>query len=365
MKRKNVRRLKLPNGFGSISYLGANRRKPFLMRAPAIYQDDGKAIRPIIGYKEDYYEAFEELIKYNKNPYDIDKQKITFEEIFTLWAEHEKLRNNKLAEDKKKKKPFADNYTSVFRNQCKKLHKERIMDITSAKIQHCIDECDKGHTTVVYIKLLCHKLLIHAKYLGLNIDVDTVKYLDIGTATVSKIHTNFTQEEKDLLWTNLNNKAVDPNGIIDTILITIYTGMRPSEMLNFEKEKIDLKRKYGIGGIKTKSGINREIPLHDRIIPLIEKRLKENDSKYLIVDKNNRKYNYDNYLMQFKKAMRNLNMHHLPHDGRDTTATELFNSGVKKLIYKLILGHSISDITERHYISVTIEQKLEAINTIQ
>lgn len=57
----------MPNKFGSISFLGEGRRRPFMMRAPATYDDNAKEIRTILGYTDDYYEAYETLLKYHKS----------------------------------------------------------------------------------------------------------------------------------------------------------------------------------------------------------------------------------------------------------------------------------------------------------
>ncbi len=58
---------------------------------------------------------------------------------------------------------------------------------------------------------------------------------------------------------------------IDTILILIYTGMRVGELLDIRLDNVYLDQKYMIGGSKTEAGKDRVIPLHDRILPLVEK----------------------------------------------------------------------------------------------
>lgn len=363
-KIKNVKRPKLRNGFGSISYLGENRSRPFMLRGPATYNDQAVESRKIIGYTDNYYEGIEILIKYSKDNNCVEKERITFSEIYDLWREYETRRNDALSIEKKKKKPFASNYISVYNNQCETLYEIPIMSLTSSDIQKCIDSCEYEFATKKYIKLLCGKLLKYSKFLGLKVDTDLVKTLDIGSSTVSKIHKPFTQEEKERLWINLGNRHLDPYNIIDTVLMEIYMGVRPSELLELESSKITITNKVTVGGCKTKAGIDREIPLHDRIIPLVEARL-EKGYKYLITDKNGLKLNYRHYLDIYKDLMKSLGMNHLPHDGRDTAATEMYNAGIKRLVYKLILGHAIQDITEKHYIEITLKQKLEAINTIK
>ena len=55
---------------------------------------------------------------------------------------------------------------------------------------------------------------------------------------------------------------------------------------------------------------------------------------------------------------------HLPHDGRHTCATLMYNADVPKKIKQLILGHSSQEITGKVYTHKTLAQLIEAINRI-
>ncbi len=354
--KNRTNKLKLRNGFGSISYLGSsnNRTKPFMMRAPATYDEFGKATRKVIGYTDDYYTAMETLIQYNKDPYAFEKQEMTFEEVAILMFEHKKKRNDHL----------APNYKSAFNNQCTDLYKTPIVDITTEMIQDCVDECDLGFTTKKYIKLLCSKVFKHARFLGIYIDSQIVKDVEIGEKEESNLHNPFTQAEKEKLWDNLNNRTIDPHGIIDIILISIYTATRPRETLGILTTNVFLNEKYAIGGLKTISGKNREIPFHDKIIPLIEARYDKRKS-FLITDSNNKPYNYRHYLDLYKEVMSNLDMIHYPHDSRITANTEMRKAGIEKVVREKILGHKSQDVSDRYYTTVSLEEKLRAINTIK
>ena len=93
------------------------------------------------------------------------------------------------------------------------------------------------------------------------------------------IHTRFTDKEIALLWEILwaiNN--------VDIVLIYIYTGCRPVELLDIKSEDVHLDERYMIGGVKTEAGKNRIIPIHKAIVPLVEYRLEQNRS-YLITNK--------------------------------------------------------------------------------
>lgn len=365
-KIKNPKRLKLPNGFGSISYLGEHRRRPFMMRAPTTYDENGKAIRPILGYTDDYYDAYTQLVIYHENPNQVKEKTLRFSDLFTLWSEYKKKRFLELAQKGKLKKnqkvAYAANYDSVYKNQCKPLHNKKMGELCSDDFQQIIDNCEQGYTTRKYIKLLATQLFEHANYLGMKLDQKIVKRLDIGSEDESTKHKIFTDDEVQTLWDNLGNKTVDPNDIIDIILINIYGGMRPSELLKLKTTKIDLESHIMVGGIKTNAGIDREIPIHNKTLPLVKNRYNPKH-KYLIVKNDGTPLLYRHYLTLFKKVMANLGMDHVPGDCRDTTATKLYNAGIEELIYKLILGHSIDDVTKKHYIKITARQKVEAINS--
>ena len=366
-KIKNPKRLKMPNKFGSISFLGEGRRRPFMMRAPATYDDDAKEIRPILGYTDDYYMAYETLLKYHKKSQEKEGT-LRFSDLFTLWSEYKKKRFEDLKEKGKLKKnqrvAYAANYDSVYNNQCKPLHNKLLSDLCSADFQNIIDNCDKGYTTRKYIKLLGGQLFEHANYLGIKLDKEVIDRLEVGDTDKSTKHKIFTDDEIDLLWKNLENKQIDPHSIIDIVLINLYTGMRPTELLEMKTSNIDLKSQIMIGGIKTNAGIDREIPIHNKILPLVKFRYNP-ENEYLITKENGKPILYRHYLDLFKDVMNNLNLDHIPYDCRSTTATKLYNAGIDQLIYKLILGHDISDITEKHYIKITSKQKVEAINKLK
>ena len=78
------KRLKLPNGFGSISYYGdKRRRKPYVAKKYI-----GGRQKPI-GYFETYEAALAYLVAYNRDPSLFNASEITFAEVFRLWsAEH-------------------------------------------------------------------------------------------------------------------------------------------------------------------------------------------------------------------------------------------------------------------------------------
>lgn len=161
----------------------------------------------------------------------------------------------------------------------------------------------------------------------------------------------FTDDEVKILWDNLHIE------VVDIILIGIYGGWRPSELTELETANIDLENSTMIGGIKTENGINRVVPIHPKILPLIKNRL-NTDSKLLF------NINYEQYRYSYKKAMKALNMQHKPHEVRHTFITKAKEVGMNEYCLKLIVGHAISDLTERVYTHRQLEQLRSEMNKI-
>lgn len=67
-----MKRMRLPNGYGSITKLSGRRRKPYMVRVKGILQPDGTYTRQVLGYYKTRSEAYEELVAYNKTPIDLN-----------------------------------------------------------------------------------------------------------------------------------------------------------------------------------------------------------------------------------------------------------------------------------------------------
>lgn len=69
--------MKLPNGYGTVTKLSENRRKPYVVKEGI----SGKQ-KPI-GYTTTREEGLILLAQYNNDPWDIQTDKITFQELYT------------------------------------------------------------------------------------------------------------------------------------------------------------------------------------------------------------------------------------------------------------------------------------------
>lgn len=155
------------------------------------------------------------------------------------------------------------------------------------------------------------------------------------------------------------------------ILIGIYSGWRPQELAILKVADISLEEDRMTGGLKTKAGKDRNVPIHPIIKPLIEARLteaKELNSEYLFNDlegQGGTHLSYDKYRGRFEKAVKRLGMSHHPHETRHTFITKAKASDMNEYIIKHIVGHSVADLTESVYTHRNFEEMKKEILKIK
>ncbi len=347
--------MKLPNGCGSITKLKGKRRNPYIVRITLGYKDDGTQIRKSIGYAPNSFKAMEILTDYFKNTFNIEYKDLTFKEVFEKWLPTQE----KLVEQKLLSKSSITSYKNAFYNHCEKLHNKLLVNIKKNDIQDIVDQMTGSETLKKYVRHLCSKLFKFAdEELDMPIKKNYALNVNIISEKKSTKHKAFENHEIQILWENISKFEN-----IDTILIMIYTSLRPSELLNIKKENINLKEKYLIGGGKTKAGTDRIIPIHDKIYNLIKNRY-EKSQNYLI-ERNNNKITYRYYLEYiWNPIIKSLGLNNTPHDCRHTFATKMDNANANKICTKLIIGHAIPDITDGIYTHKTLEDLRKEINKI-
>ncbi|BBM55944.1 site-specific recombinase, phage integrase family (plasmid) [Leptotrichia wadei] len=124
----------------------------------------------------------------------------------------------------------------------------------------------------------------------------------------------------------------------------------------FKNSDIDLKDRIIKGGLKTEAGKDRLVPIHSKILKLVENRM-NTKNEYLIVNFKGKQMKYDNYYKEkFKPIMEELGMNHKPHDTRHTFATLLSNADANKTSVKKLIGHNSYTTTEKFYTHKDIEE---------
>lgn len=339
---------RLPNGFGQISLLkGRNLRKPYRAMISVGKTSTGRPISKVFGFYETYNDAYTALVEYNKNPYELDRA-IYVSELYEKWST-EYFANLKSRSSER-------TITSAWA-YCQKVNDIKVQDIRARHIKACMDETESPNTKS-RIKSLWNLMLDYALEYEI-VDKNYARTFSISDDIIKekekqkRAHMSFTDSEMNTLWDNTNINYVD------VILIQCYTGLRPQELGLIEISNVDLKKGVMVGGMKTKAGTNRTIPIIDCIYDFVKARYDEAidlGSKYLINctdgrDSNNLMMTYDKYSNRFEKIMGilNLNPEHRPHDPRKHFVTKCKKYEVDEYAIKYMVGHAIDDITESTY----------------
>ena len=246
-----------PNGYGTVAKLSGQRRRPYIVKKTIGWNDKGHPIYDIIGYAETREAGNIMLAEYNRDPWDVDRAKITLQQLFDLWKEK---KAPKLGESNRSSLCSAFKHCSAYVNKPYK-------QLRSYQMQETIDGCGKGYSTQAAIK----NLWGHLDRFALEMDIINRCFSELLTSDpipeTSRLP--FTNDEIKTVWEHQSDPWVD------TVLILLYSGWRISEFLNLKPEDIDLKEGTMKGGTKTKAGKNRIVPIHPKIKPLIERRLAE------------------------------------------------------------------------------------------
>lgn len=363
------KRKRLPNGFGQITMLHhENLRKPYRAMVTVGKTSEGKPISKLLkpeSYFKSYNEAYAALLEYNRNPYDLDKDSMTIQQLYDKWTDQyfQKISDGGIR-----------NIKSAW-SYCSSIYSMRVTDLRARHIKGCMENGSieyKGQIkpasagTKERIKSMFNLMLDYALEYEL-VDKNYARTFNIDDTVIQEItdqkrgHMTFTDEEINNLWDNIHLIPY-----VDVVLIQCYTGFRPQELGLLRMDNIDLISWTIKGGMKTEAGKNRIVPIHSKIRDLVKNRYEEAQklgSEYLInctdgkTHTGSMMFTYDKYKARFAKIrdQLKLNSQHRPHDGRKYFITQAKKYNVDEYAIKYIVGHTITDLTERVYTERTID----------
>lgn len=304
-----------------------------------------KQVKKPIGYFKSAAEANIALAEYNKSPYDLDKRKVTFKDVYDLAVKDARL-------DKKSKSAQASYVAGI--NKCKPIWEVPIVEMRLAHLQSIIDEyAHMSKSTLTNITLVQHLTFDYALKNDLA-DKDYSSFVKIAEHKEVKEKKPFTREEIKLLWENVDwifkgkrRTILDGETVADILLILIYTGMRIDELLRTKSEDVHLSERYMVvRGTKTDNAF-RLAPLHKKIIPLLERRLNMG-GEYLIVTKAGERINYGNFTVPaFSTFCSTFKLEHTIHETRHTFAT--YTTKMDSTLRSFMIGHSTNNLTNDVY----------------
>lgn len=366
--KPSTKHRRLPNGFGQISLIkNRNLRKPYRAMVSIGKTETGKPICRILkphGYFATYNEAYAALMEYNKNPYDLAKG-MTMQELYNNWY----------AEYKEKDQANSTLRTAKSAwSRCTEISSMLLREVRTRHIKSCVDNAETPGLKK-RVKSLLNMLFDYAMEYEL-VDRNYARAFQLGKEVYKEQeedrveHIAFTDKEIDVLWENIDRPYVD------VVLAQCYTGFRPQELGLITIDNVHLDEGYIVGGMKTDAGRNRPVPIHSKILSIIEKHYWDSvnsGEQYLFTCKDAERYaddhklTYNRYTRRFAlvRDSLGLNIQHRPHDPRVHFVTQAKRAGVDEYAIKYIVGHSIQDITENIYTKRNIEWLKSEIEKIK
>lgn len=336
--RPSIRR---GNGTGSVYKRGRNWEAAVVLGYKLV---DGKAT-PIRNTKSGFKtkkEAIEYLPQLRKEK---PRKTPTLYDLFHRF--HESRQYDRLSESRKEK------YSIVWR----KIENETYIQIdhlTVSDLQRMVDSHAQTFYPARDIKDLLSKLYQLAmpdQYVSINL----AEYIELPDLN-AKERQAFTGEDISKLWEDY----AAGNWWTGYILLMIFTGMMPGELLCALKSQVDWMGKQIRGaGIKTKKRKETPIALADCIIPVLADLCEHTPGDKLIC------INKDNFYEKYYETLERAGCKRLtPYSCRHTAATALALENIAPSIIQKIMRHTKFSTTEQ-YIHIDFDPMLEAVNKLK
>lgn len=324
--------MKLPNGYGTVYKLTGNRRRPWVVKKTI----DSRQ-RPL-GYFASREEAFAFLVSVNRMT---PGKEITFSALYHAWS-----RRHFEAIGASSRSAYEISYKHLS-----PLHSLPFARLTYQQIQSALDSIEAGgYCTKKKGRVLLSQLFQYAMKNGI-VETDLSRFLELPKHVPVYVKRPFTARQIGKLW-----KSADTVKGVKDVLILIYTGMRAGEYISLAAGDVNLRQQYiNVKKSKTLAGI-RKIPIHKKILPILAER--KAGGKICPCD------NYESFRRLFDHAIKELNMHHTPHECRHTLATMLDRAGANETAVKMILGHACTGVTKGVYTHKTLADLRKAINKV-
>lgn len=332
---------RLPNGFGSIKHLSGNRRNPYAAYPPTKeWNGTSPKSRKAIGYFPTYNAAYQALVEYNKDPYDTDNPEVTFKNVYEGFYDMKSQFVSAAS---------LSSYKTAYR-YFENVTEKPFRDFKTIDLQQIIDNLPYGYATTDN----CRKLLTGMYKYAIQHDICSTNYaqfLVIKKENDIQHGIPFTEDDLRRLWALRD----DPDGKIVNIMI--YTGLRIGEIQGYTY-------KDGIiqGGIKSKAGRNRIIPVIDDIKPLVE-----SFDNYHFVRRTFRNDCHISRVFEEANCLRAKNgIKHTSHDCRHTFSWLADKFKVDEVSKHMIMGHSLGKDVERNtYGHRTTEELIQEMQKIK
>lgn len=371
---------KLPNGYGSIKYLGGKRRNPYAVHPPVTeFTLEGVPKTPkALCYVDDWMVGFAVLTAYRagtwypgmekelipdkaENPAGLaqkiladynrskgiaraEQAKPTFTEVYEQYYDYKYVRDQS-----RKYSDSAKNSTRAAYKNCSALHSLAFESLRHKDLQAVIDDCSKKHSSRELIVTLFHQMYRYALAYEI-VDRDYSAAVKINIADDDEHGEPFTEQELALLWEHKDDETAE------MVLIMCYSGFRISA---YKGLIVDLDEGYFQGGVKTSSSRGRIVPIHSGILPLVERRI---DRLGSLLPKSPQNFRSHMHALTDLLGIER----RTPHDCRHTFSALCEKYKVAENDRKRMLGHSFQgDITNAVYGHRSLEDLKAEIEKIK
>lgn len=338
-----------PQSQGSIVKLsGGNRANPYWVRLPADYSS-GVPVRESLGCYPTYAAAAEALTKAMYTPEQNEhKQKtVTLQDIYDRFV------SSHYYESLSKSAQGSHRTAWRYINRCATIP---VSEINKDTFQRSIDEMRKDglkRETMAKARNLASLLCKEAMGLGL-MTVNYGQLIQLPKADTEPAKP-FSSAQIKLLWEASDMGDKDAM----TVLVLIYTGMRPGELLSTDiAEHLHIGTYWYIQhGSKTAAGRNRIIPIPKILHPIIEQLIDGHTSGPLITAEQGGFWRLDNWRpRRFNPLMERIGLKgHTPYSCRHTYADLQKRKQVPPEVMMRIMGHTDYSTTVEKYQTTTDE----------
>lgn len=156
----------------------------------------------------------------------------------------------------------------------------------------------------------------------------------------------------------------DGNRVAASCLLMIYTGMMPGELFTLKMDMIRWDERTIVGcGLKTKERKEKPIVLSEAILPVLKDLCDTSPTRRGFVWGLSR----DQFYADFSELKKDLSIRQevRPYSSRHSTATELELLGVSPSVIASVLRHKNYATTAKHYIDISNDAALSAVNQIK
>lgn len=383
MKGKRKKYPRLPNGFGSIRYLGKGRRNPYAVHPPAILDDSVGDIapQPALCYVDDYMTGVAVLTAYHAGTYKPGYELLARKELIDgLTAEDVSRRlladYRKLAGRDIKRPTFAEVYQRFFDDKfcvghkyskqtisstkaayknCSQLHNKDFYSLKHDDLQRAVDVCPLKYASLELIVSLFHQMYTYGTMHDLC-EKDYSHGLKIKKADDDVKGVPFTLDDLAAIYRAYYEQHDE---IAEMLLIMCLSGFRIEE---YQKIQVNMDQWYFMGGSKSRAGKSRLVPIHSAIQPMVQRRMEAYGQLVLIKS--------SNFRSRMDALIKRLDILDIPkrtpHDCRHTFSWLCEKYEVAENDRKRMLGHSFgNDVTNRVYGHRDIGELREQIEKIK